>query len=129
MKKAKSLQRLWAFLLVFVLAATTLGNDSMTVTAAEVESAAEISSEPASDATWTTIATPSGISYSWTGASSTSSTATVEVSSVNMGYNGDHTGTKDITVEVSLSGYTSGSATATLGRYGKSYYNGQFYNA
>lgn len=50
MKKAKSLQRLWAFLLVFVLAATTLGNDSMTVTAAEVESAAEISSEPASDA-------------------------------------------------------------------------------
>lgn len=25
MKKAKSLQRLWAFLLVFVLAATTLG--------------------------------------------------------------------------------------------------------
>ena len=50
MKKAKSLQRFWAFLLVFVLAATTLGNDSMTVTAAEVESAAEISSEPASDA-------------------------------------------------------------------------------
>lgn len=38
MKKAKSLQRLWAFLLVFVLAATTLGNDRMTVTAAEVES-------------------------------------------------------------------------------------------
>lgn len=72
---------------------------------------------------WTDTTTPSGISYSWTGASSTSSTATVEVSSVSMGSDGDHLGTKDVKVEVSLSGYTGDSDTVTLGRYGKSYYN------
>ena len=73
---------------------------------------------------WTDTTTPSGISYSWTGASSTSSTATVGVSSVSMGSDGSHLGTKDVTVTVSLSGYTGDSATVTLGRYGKSYYNG-----
>ena len=50
MKRAKSLQRFWAFLLVFVLVATTLGNDSVTVNAAEVESATEVSGASASDA-------------------------------------------------------------------------------
>lgn len=73
---------------------------------------------------WTNTTTPSGISYSWTGASSTSSTATVGVSSVSMGSDGSHLGTKDVKVEVSLSGYTGDSDTVTLGRYGKSYYNG-----
>ena len=73
---------------------------------------------------WTNTTTPSGISYSWSGASGSGSTATVGVSSVSMGSDGDHLGTKDVTVEVSLSGYTGDSATVTLGRYGKSYYNG-----
>ena len=73
---------------------------------------------------WTNTTTPSGISYSWSGASSTSSTATVGVSSVSMGSDGSHLGTKNVTVTVSLSGYTGDSATVTLGRYGKSYYNG-----
>lgn len=73
---------------------------------------------------WTDTTTPSGISYSWTGASSTSSTATVGVSSVSMGSDGSHLGTKNVTVTVSLSGYTSDDDTVTLGRYGKSYYNG-----
>ena len=72
---------------------------------------------------WTDTTTPSGISYSWTGASSTSSTATVGVSSVSMGSDGSHLGTKDVKVEVSLSGYAGDSDTVTLGRYGKSYYN------
>lgn len=72
---------------------------------------------------WTNTTTPSGISYSWNGASGSGSTATVGVSSVPMGPDGDHTGTKNVSVTVSLSGYTSGSATVTLGRYGKSYYN------
>ena len=72
---------------------------------------------------WTNTTTPSGISYSWTGASSTSSTATVGVSSVSMGSDGYHLGTKDVKVEVSLSGYAGDSDTVTLGRYGKSYYN------
>lgn len=72
---------------------------------------------------WTNTTTPSGISYSWSGASGSGSTATVEVSSVPMGSDGDHLGTKNVSVTVSLSGYTSGSTTVTLGRYGKSYYN------
>ncbi len=49
MKKAKSLQRFWAFLLVFVLVATTLGNDRMTVNAAEVQSVTEEAGEPESN--------------------------------------------------------------------------------
>ena len=73
---------------------------------------------------WTNTTTPSGISYSWNGASSTSSTATVGVSSVPMGSDGSHIGTKNVSVTVSLSGYTGDSDTVTLGRYGKSYYNG-----
>ena len=72
---------------------------------------------------WTNTTTPSGISYSWNGASSTSSTATVGVSSVPMGSDGSHIGTKNVSVTVSLSGYTGDSDTVTLGRYGKSYYN------
>lgn len=72
---------------------------------------------------WTNTTTPSGISYSWSGASGSGSTATVEVSSVPMGSDGSQIGTKNVSVTVSLSGYTSGSATVTLGRYGKSYYN------
>ncbi len=72
---------------------------------------------------WTNTTTPSGISYSWSGASGSGSTATVGVSSVPMGSDGSHIGTKNVSVTVSLSGYTSGNATVTLGRYGKSYYN------
>lgn len=72
---------------------------------------------------WTNTTTPSGISYSWSGASGSGSTATVGVSSVSMGSDGSHIGTKNISVTVSLSGYSSGSTTVTVGRYGKSYYN------
>ena len=72
---------------------------------------------------WTNTTTPSGISYSWSGASGSGSTATVGVSSVSMGNDGYHIGTKNVSVTVSLSGYSSGSATVTVGRYGKSYYN------
>ena len=72
---------------------------------------------------WTNTTTPSGISYAWSGASGSGSTATVGVSSVPMGSDGSHIGKKNVSVTVSLSGYTSGNATVTLGRYGKSYYN------
>ena len=37
MKKTKGMQRLWAFLLAFVLIATTVGNDGLTVLASENE--------------------------------------------------------------------------------------------
>ena len=40
MKKAKSTQRIWAFLLAFVLTVTTIGSDGLTITAAEGEKAA-----------------------------------------------------------------------------------------
>lgn len=72
---------------------------------------------------WTNTTTPSGISYAWTGATGSGSTATVALSSVSMGSDGNSLGTKNVSVTVSLSGYTSGSKTVTVGRYGKSYYN------
>lgn len=74
---------------------------------------------------WTNTTTPSGISYSWTGASGSGNTATVGIDSVPMGSDGSHLGSaKEVTVEVSLPGYTGASTTAHVFRYGKSYYNG-----
>ncbi len=116
----------WYRLLVSISGAsdkTAFDTDDWTLTATVTAQSVTCVGQPAADATWTTIATPSGISYSWTGASSTSSTATVGVSSVTMGSDGDHRGIKNVSVTVSLSGYINGSATVTLGRYGKSYYN------
>lgn len=73
---------------------------------------------------WTNTTTPSGISYSWTGASGSGNTATVGIDSVPMGSDGSHLGSaKEVTVEVSLPGYTGASTTSHLFRYGKSYYN------
>lgn len=72
---------------------------------------------------WTDTTTPSGISYSWTGASGSGNTVTVGVSSVPMGSDGDHIGKKNVMVTVSLPGYIGCSYTVILGRYGKSYYN------
>lgn len=72
---------------------------------------------------WTDTTTPSGISYSWTGASGSGNTATVGIDSVSMGSDGDHLGKKNVMVTVSLPGYIGCSHTVTLGRYGKSYYN------
>lgn len=73
---------------------------------------------------WTNTTTPSGISYSWTGASGSGNTATVGIDSVPMGPDGSHIGRgKEVTVEVSLPGYTGDSDTSHIFRYGKSYYN------
>lgn len=47
MKKTKGMQRLWAFLPSFVLIATTVGNDGLTVLASENET--EQSSEASSE--------------------------------------------------------------------------------
>ena len=123
---SQQIETTWYRLLVSISGAsdkTAFDTDDWTLTATVTAQSVTCVGEPAADATWTTITTPSGISYSWTGASSTSSTATVGVDSVSMGSDGDHLSTKDVTVEVSLSGYTGDSATVTLGRYGKSYYN------
>lgn len=123
---SQQVETTWYRLLVSISGAsdkTAFDTNDWTLTATVTAQSVTCVGQPAEDAAWTTITTPSGISYSWTGASSTSSTATVGVSSVSMGSDGDHLGTKDVTVEVSLSGYTGDSATVTLGRYGKSYYN------
>lgn len=120
----------WYRLIVSISGAsdkTAFDTDDWTLTTTVTAQSVTCVGQPAADATWTTITTPSGISYSWTGISSTSNTdntATVAISSVPMGPDGDHRGTKNVSVTVSLSGYTNGSATVTLGRYGKSYYNG-----
>ena len=119
----------WYRLLVSISGAsdkTAFDTDDWTLTTTVTAQSVTCVGQPAADATWTTITTPTAISYAWTGTSSTSnngSTGTVKVSSVSMGSDGSHLGTKNVSVTVSLSGYTSGSATVTLGRYGKSYYN------
>ena len=113
---------------------TAFDTDDWTLEAAVTAQSTTCVGEPTADTPWHDIDTPTGISYSWTGANITSEPpgstgdffgkfATVKVSSVPMGSDGDHLGTKNVSVTVSLSGYTSGSATVTLGRYGKSYYN------
>lgn len=83
--------------------------------------------EPASDAKWTDVATPS-ITYTWEGVTSSSSTASVGINDVTAGSSGSDKGSgKTIKVTVSASGYkhNSGiySASVTLYKYGKSYYN------
>lgn len=116
----------WYRLLVSISGAsdkTAFDTDDWTLTATVTAQSVTCVGQPPADATWTTIPTPSGISYSWSGATGSGSTAKVGVSSVPMGSDGDHRGTKNVSVTVSLSGYTNGSATVTLGRYGKSYYN------
>lgn len=117
----------WYRLLVSISGAsnkTAFDTDDWTLTTTVTAQSVTCVGPPASDATWTTVATPPDVSYFWEGVHSTSSTATVKVSSVPMGPDGDTPGTKDVTVEVIKSLYTSGKATVTLGRYGKSYYNG-----
>lgn len=123
---SQQVETTWYRLLVSISGAsdkTAFDTDDWTLIAIVTAQSVTCVGAPAADATWTTITTPSGISYSWTGASSTSNTATVGVSSVSMGYDGYHIGTNNVSVTVSLSGYTGDSDTVTLGRYGKSYYN------
>lgn len=123
---AQEVETTWYRLLVSISGAsdkTAFDTDDWTLTATVTAQSVTCVGQPPADATWTTIPTPSGISYSWSGATGSGSTATVGVSSVPMGSDGDHRGTKNVSVTVSLSGYTNGSATVTLGRYGKSYYN------
>ena len=83
--------------------------------------------QPAADATWTTVTTPS-ITYTWEGVTSSSSTASVGINDVTAGSSGSDKGSgKTIKVTVSASGYNHNSGTysasVTLYKYGKSYYN------
>lgn len=126
---SQQVETTWYRLLVSISGAsdkTAFDTDDWTLPTTVTAQSVTCVGQPAEDATWTTITTPSGISYAWTGISeisNTGDTATVAISSVPMGLDGDHCGTKNVSVTVSLSGYTNGSATVTLGRYGKTYYN------
>lgn len=83
---------------------------------------------PPDDATWTTVTTPSNITYTWEGVTSSSSTATVGISDVIPGSSDSDKGNgKTIKVTVSASGYDYNSGiyrdSIILYRYGKTYYN------
>lgn len=107
---------------------TSFDTDGWTLTATVKAESVTCVGKPTSDATWTTVKTPS-ITYSWEGVTSSSSTASVGINDVTAGSSGSDKGSgKIIKVTVSASGYDHNSGTyrasVTLYKYGKSYYNG-----
>lgn len=120
----------WYRLLVSLSGAsdkTAFDTDGWTLTATVTAQSITCVGQPAADAAWTTITTPS-ITYSWEGVTSSSSTASVGINDVTAGSSGSDKGSgKTIKVTVSASGYNHNSGTysasVTLYKYGKSYYN------
>lgn len=107
---------------------TSFDTEGWTLTATVKAESVTCVGQPAADATWTTVTTPS-ITYSWEGVTSSSSTASVGINDVTAGSSGSDKGSgKTIKVTVSASGYNHNSGTysasVTLYKYGKSYYNG-----
>lgn len=106
---------------------TSFDTKGWTLTATVTAQSVTCVGQPTSDATWTTVTTPS-ITYSWEGVTSSSSTASVGINDVTAGSSGSDKGSgKTIKVTVSASGYNHNSGTysasVTLYKYGKSYYN------
>lgn len=106
---------------------TSFDTDGWTLTATVKAQSVTCVEQPAADATWTTVTTPS-ITYTWEGVTSSSSTASVGINDVTAGSSGSDKGSgKTIKVTVSASGYNHNSGTynasVTLYKYGKSYYN------
>ena len=106
---------------------TSFDTDGWTLTATVKAQSVTCVGQPAADATWTTVTTPS-ITYTWEGVTSSSSTASVGINDVTAGSSGSDKGSgKTIKVTVSASGYNHNSgiysASVTLYKYGKSYYN------
>lgn len=106
---------------------TSFDTEGWTLTATVTAQSVTCVGQPAADATWTTVTTPS-ITYSWEGVTSSSSTASVGINDVTAGSSGSDKGSgKTIKVTVSASGYNHNSGTysasVTLYKYGKSYYN------
>ena len=106
---------------------TSFDTDGWTLTATVKAQSVTCVGQPAADATWTTVTTPS-ITYTWEGVTSSSSTASVGINDVTAGSSGSDKGTgKTVKVTVSASGYNHNSGTysasVTLYKYGKSYYN------
>lgn len=106
---------------------TSFDTDGWTLTATVKAQSVTCVGQPAADATWTTVTTPS-ITYTWEGVTSSSSTSSVGINDVTAGSSGSDKGSgKTIKVTVSASGYNHNSGTysasVTLYKYGKSYYN------
>lgn len=106
---------------------TSFDTDGWTLTATVTAQSVTCVGQPAADATWTTVTTPN-ITYTWEGVTSSSSTASVGINDVTAGSSGSDKGSgKTIKVTVSASGYNHNSGTysasVTLYKYGKSYYN------
>lgn len=106
---------------------TSFDTDGWALTATVKAESVTCVGQPAADATWTTVTTPS-ITYTWEGVTSSSSTASVGINDVTAGSSGSDKGSgKTIKVTVSASGYNHNSGTysasVTLYKYGKSYYN------
>ena len=106
---------------------TSFDTDGWTLTATVKAQSVTCVGQPAADAIWTTVTTPS-ITYTWEGVTSSSSTASVGINDVTAGSSGSDKGSgKTIKVTVSASGYNHNSGTysasVTLYKYGKSYYN------
>lgn len=106
---------------------TSFDTDGWTLTATVTAQSVTCVGRPAADATWTTVTTPN-ITYTWEGVTSSSSTASVGINDVTAGSSGSDKGSgKTIKVTVSASGYNHNSGTysasVTLYKYGKSYYN------
>lgn len=108
---------------------TSFDTTGWTLTATVTAQSVTCVGQPAADATWTTVTTPS-ITYSWEGVTSSSSTASVGINDVTAGSNADDIGKgKTVKVTVSSPGYdydkpNGYSSSITLYKYGKSYYNG-----
>ncbi len=106
---------------------TSFDTDGWTLTATVTAQSVTCVGQPAADATWTTVTTPN-ITYTWEGVTSSSSTASVGINDVTAGSSGSDKGSgKTIKVTVFASGYNHNSGTysasVTLYKYGKSYYN------
>nr|DAV36600.1 MAG TPA: hypothetical protein [Bacteriophage sp.] len=106
---------------------TSFDTEGWTLTATVKAESVTCVGQPAADATWTTVTTPS-ITYTWEGVTSSSSTASVGINDVTAGSSGSNKGSgKTVKVTVSASRYDHNSGTynasVTLYKYGKSYYN------
>lgn len=120
----------WYRLLVSISGAsdkTAFDTDDWILTATVTAQSVTCVGQPAADATWTTVTTPS-ITYTWEGVTSSSSTALVGINDVTAGSSESDKGSgKTVKVTVSASGYNHNSGTysasVTLHKYGKSYYN------
>ena len=99
---------------------SSFASSGWTLTATVTAQSTTCVGKPGNDATWTDSTVPSNVTYSWTGATGTTKTASVDLSAVSAGTSKDTIGNeKEVSVSVSCNGYETGkSNTIKLGKYG-----------